>query len=190
MILNVSTRRPGAQPHDNGTKDDGPLTKLQQLAYDAQLAAGLPASLLAVELLHATNGEVSAEDCANYLVAVQQTVWFTAAFPSHINPLRVTGGRGLSSADASARTVKIGARDRLSIVECEQACLHELAHVVSSDYGPDGERREPQLGRYSSKGHHHAWRANFVFLVRMVIGKRAAAQLRREFNQWGLATSK
>jgi hypothetical protein len=59
---------------------------------------------------------------------------------------------------------------------------------VSSDRGADGLRRESDLGRYSSKGHHHAWRANFVFMVRMVVGSQSAARLRSEFNQWGLPT--
>ncbi len=52
------------------------------------------------------------------------------------------------------------------------------------------ELREPRLGRDSSKGHHHAWRVNFVLIAKNVLGKQAAHRLRYEFNQWGLSTLK
>ncbi len=45
-------------------------------------------------------------------------------------------------------------------------------------------------GRGSSRGHHHAWRANFVLIVRKTLGKQAALRLRHEFDQWGLPTRK
>jgi hypothetical protein len=86
--------------------------------------------------------------------------------------------------------VKIGTNDRWDVSRCEHACLHELAHIVTSDYGSGGERREPMRGRTSSRGHHHAWRANFMHIVRMTLGKQAATRLRHEFNAWGLSTHK
>jgi hypothetical protein len=116
--------------------------------------------------------------------------WFKAAFPGHTGPVTVVGGRGISRADAIQRRIKIGTDHRYNVSECEQACLHELAHIVSADYGLGNERREPRLGRDSSKGHHHAWRVNFVLIVRKILGKQAALRLRYEFNQWGLSTRK
>jgi putative metallohydrolase (TIGR04338 family) len=166
------------------------LTKLQQSAYDAQLAAGLPASQLGTDMLIMKNGTVDLNDCARYLAAVRQTAWFTAAFPAHNHPITVVGGRGVSHTDAREHRIKIAATDRRQVSQCEHACLHELAHLVSSDYRTDGRLREPRLGQHSSKGHHHAWRANLVLIVRMVLGKEAATRLRREFNQWGLPTAK
>ena len=166
------------------------MTKLQQAAYDAQLAAALPASELASAVLISVDGGISLQNCATYILAVQEMDWFTAAFPSHLAPVAIRGGGGGSNADALRRRIKIGTNNRFSVGECEQACLHELAHIVSPDYGPGMELREPRLGRDSSKGHHHAWRANFVLIVRKVLGRQAAARLRSEFNQWGLPTTK
>lgn len=102
--------------------------------------------------------------------------------------MTVSGGAGVSRADAAERWVKIGANDRFDIGKCEHACLHELAHIVTADYGPERELREPVQGRNSSRGHHHAWRVNFVFIVGNALGRPAAHRLRREFNAWGLAT--
>jgi hypothetical protein len=89
------------------------------------------------------------------------------------------GGRGGSRADASQRRVKIGTNDRMDVSKCEQACLQELAHIVTPDYGPGNELREPGGGHGSSRGHHHAWRANFVLIVRKTLGKQAALRLRQ-----------
>jgi hypothetical protein len=114
--------------------------------------------------------------------------WFKAAFLAYTDPVTVVGGKGGSNADALQRRIKIGTNNRYNVSECEQACLHELAHIVTPDYGPGKELREPGHGRDSSKGHHHAWRANFVLIVRMTLGKQAALRLRYEFNQWGLPT--
>ncbi|NUR69496.1 MAG: hypothetical protein HOU81_01610 [Hamadaea sp.] len=166
------------------------MTRLQQSAYDAQLAASLPASRLGLELLVPRDGAIALQDCARYLAVVQRLGWFTAAFPAHDAPVTVVGGRGRSHADAAERRIKIAAADRRDVSRCEHACLHELAHLVTSDVEADGRLREPRLGRGSSKGHHHAWRANFVLMVRMTAGKQAAARLRREFDQWGLPTAK
>lgn len=166
------------------------MTKLQQAAYNAQLATGLPVSDLASSVLIVAEGRISHWNCATYILAVQQTDWFKAAFPSHAAPVAVRGGGGRSNADALLRQIKIGTNNRSNVGECEQACLHELAHIVSPDYGLDRELREPRLGRDSTKGHHHAWRANFVLIVRKALGKQAALRLRHEFNQWGLPTSK
>jgi hypothetical protein len=116
--------------------------------------------------------------------------WFSAAFPAHTGPVTVVGGKGSSRADAVQRQIRIGANSRHSVSECEQACLHELAHIVTPDYGPCKELREPARGRGSSKGHHHAWRVNFILIVRKTLGKQAALRLRHEFGQWGLPTSK
>jgi len=128
--------------------------------------------------------------CATYVHAIQQMEWFTAAFPAYTDPVIVVGGSGGSRADASQRRVKIGTNDRLDVSKCEQACLHELAHIVTPDYGPGNELREPGRGRGSSRGHHHAWRANFILIVRKMLGKQAALRLRHEFDQWGLPTRK
>lgn len=167
------------------------MTKLQQAAYNAQLAAGLPISeLAAAVLIKDDDGIIDYRHCANYILAVQQMDWFQAAFPTHANPITMVGGKGGSHADAVQRRIKIGMNNRHDISECEQACLHELAHIVSPDYGPGGELREPRLGRASSKGHHHAWRVNFVLIVKMSMGKHAAQRLRYELNQWGLSTRK
>lgn len=166
------------------------VTKLQQAAYDAQLAAGLPVSELAGAVLTLADGTISHRHCATYIHAVQEMDWFKAAFPSHVASVAIRGGRGGSNADAVRRQIKIGTNNRFNVGQCEQACLHELAHLVSPDYGPGNERREPMLGRDSSKGHHHAWRVNFVLIVSRVLGKQAALRLRHEFNQWGLPTSR
>lgn len=166
------------------------MTRLQQAAYNAQLAAALPVSDLGETVLGFDHGLISRQHCAIYVLAVQRTDWFKAAFPAHSNPVTVVGGKGGSHADALQRRIKIGTNNRLNVSECEQACLHELAHIVSPDYGPGKELREPRLGRNSSKGHHHAWRVNFVLIVRKTLGKQVAARLRYEFNQWGLSTCK
>lgn len=166
------------------------MTRLQQAAYNAQLAAALPVSNLAETVLVSDHGIIGRRHCAIYVLAVQRMDWFKAAFPAHTDPVTVVGGLGGSHADALQRRIKIGTNNRSNVSECEQACLHELAHIVSPDYGPGKELREPRLGRDSSKGHHHAWRVNFVLIVRKTVGKQAAARLRYEFNQWGLSTSR
>jgi hypothetical protein len=154
------------------------------------LAAALPVSSLAETVLVSDHGTISRRHCAIYVLAVQRMDWFKAAFPAHTDPVTVVGGMGGSHADALQHRIKIGTNNRSNISECEQACLHELAHIVSPDYGPGKELREPRLGRDSSKGHHHAWRVNFVLIVRKTVGKQAAARLRYEFGQWGLSTSR
>ena len=166
------------------------MTKLQESAYNAQLAAGLPISELAAAVLLTDDSMISYQRCADYILAVQRADWFRAAFAALASPVTVVGGKGGSHADASQRRIKIGANSRRSISDCEQACLHELAHIVSSDYGPGQELRAPRLGGDSSKGHHHAWRANFVLIVRNTLGKQAGLRLRHEFNEWGLPTCK
>jgi hypothetical protein len=128
--------------------------------------------------------------CATYIHAIQQMEWFKVAFPACTDPVTVVGGSGVSHADAGQWRVKIGADDRLGVSKCEQACLHELAHIVTRDYGPGNELREPARGRGSSRGHHHAWRANFILIVGKTLGKQAAVRLRHEFGQWGLPTHK
>ena len=136
------------------------------------------------------DGIISFKQCASYIHAVQQMDWFAAAFGAYAGPVTVVGGKGDSHASAVQRRIKIGTNNRYNVNECEQACLHELAHIVTPDYGPGKELREPPRGRESSKGHHHAWRVNFVLIVRKTLGKQAALLLRYEFNQWGLPTSK
>ena len=163
---------------------------MQEAAYNAQLAAGLPVSMLARAVLIKDDAIINYRHCAKYIHAVQQMDWFTAAFLAYAGPVTVVGGKGGSHADAVERRIKIGANNRYNVSECEQACLHELAHIVTPHYGPGKERREPVRGRESSKGHHHAWRVNFLLIVRKALGKQAALLLRHEFNQWGLPTSK
>jgi hypothetical protein len=154
------------------------------------MAAGLPVSDLARAVLLKDAGRIRYQCCETYIHAVQQMGWFVAAFPAHGGPVTVVGGKGGSNADAAERRIKIGTNNRYDVRECEHSCLHELAHIVTPDYGPGSERREPAGGRDSSKGHHHAWRVNFVLIVRQTLGKQAAMLLRREFNQWGLPTSR
>jgi len=161
---------------------------LQVAAYNAQLAAGMPVSDLARAVLVIDGASIPYSSCGMYIHAVQQAGWFQAAFAAHVDPVTVVGGRGRSRADAAERWVKIGSEDRSDTGRCEHACLHELAHVVTADYGPGWEPREPLHGRGSSRGHHHAWRANFVLIVRQTLGKQAALRLRHEFNHWGLPT--
>ena len=172
------------------TVRDVAITKLQEAAYNAQLAAGLPISMMAGATLIKGRGTIDHHHCASYIHAIQQMDWFRAAFPGHAGPVAVIGGKGVSRADAIQHRIKIGTYSRYDVSECEQACLHELAHIVSADYGPAKELREPRLGRDSSKGHHHAWRVNFVLIVRKVLGRQAAQRLRYEFNKWGLITCK
>jgi len=136
------------------------------------------------------NGAIAYQQCTSYIRAVQQMDWFTAAFRAYTGPVTVVGGKGGSRADAVQRRIKIGTDNRYSVSECEQACLHELAHIVTPDYGPGEKLREPVRGRDSSKGHHHAWRVNFVLIVRKTLGKPAALLLRQEFCQWRLPTSR
>lgn len=152
------------------------------------MAAGLPVSGLALAVLTKDDRIIDYRHCATYLHAIQRMAWFKAAFPAYADPVTVVGGRGVSRADAGQRGVKIGTDDRLDVGKCEQACLHELAHIVTPDYGPGKELREPVRGRASSRGHHHAWLANFVLIVRKTLGKQAALRLRHEFDQWGLPT--
>jgi hypothetical protein len=146
--------------------------------------------MLADAVLIKDDGIIGYRHCASYIHAVQRMGWFKAAFLGYTDPVTVVGGKGGSHADALQRRIKVGANNRHNVSACEQACLHELAHIVTPDYGPGGELREPGRGRDSSKGHHHAWRANFVLIVRMTLGKRAALRLRYEFTQWGLLTHK
>lgn len=161
---------------------------MQEAAYNAQLAAGLPVSDIARTILVNDGVSIPYASCGAYIHAIQRSRCFGLAFASHTDPVSVVGGRGRSRADAAQRWVKIGTDDRWDTDRCEHACLHELAHIVTADLNPGREPREPFQGRNSSKGHHHAWRANFVLIVRMTLGRHAATQLRHEFNQWGLPT--
>ncbi|EWT02620.1 hypothetical protein N865_02530 [Intrasporangium oryzae NRRL B-24470] len=164
------------------------MTRFQEAAYDAQLAAGLPVSELAASLLTRHEGPIGMGMCAEYLHAIQQSDWFTAAFTAHAEPVAVVGGPGVSQADAAQRLVRIGADDRWDAQTCEHACLHELAHIVTPDRVVGNELREPAQGPSSSRGHHHAWRANFIFIVQMTLGRQASHRLRHEFARWGLPT--
>jgi len=55
-------------------------TRLQQAAYDAQLAAALPGSDLGRALLGPDGQTVPLARCALYICTIQQMDWFTAAF--------------------------------------------------------------------------------------------------------------
>jgi hypothetical protein len=145
---------------------------------------------LATAVLISADGTVHHRFCAACIHALQRSDWYAAAFTGYTGPVTVAGGKGRSSADAVRGCIKIGSADRHSDRECEHACLHELAHMVTPDRGPDRQLREPARGRESSKGHHHAWRVNFVLIVRKTLGNQAAQRLRSEFGQWGLQTSR
>jgi putative metallohydrolase (TIGR04338 family) len=169
------------------------VTRLQEAAYAAERAAGLPTSPLARQLLSRIpprGADIEVEQCAAYLHAVQDTLWFRAAFPGHVDPVVVVDAPDTSHADADRGIVGIGRSDRGSVAACERACLHELAHIVTPDHGPDRVPREPATGSESARGHHHAWRVNYVLIVRQTLGPQAAQQLRHEFDQWGLPTAR
>lgn len=84
------------------------MTRLQQTAYNAQLAAALPVSDLGETVLAFDHGIISRQHCATYVLAVQRMDWFKAAFPAHSDPITVVGGKGGSHADALQRRIKIG----------------------------------------------------------------------------------
>jgi hypothetical protein len=148
----------------------------------------LPVSVLATSVLVRREAPIDLGRCAEYLHAIQRSDWFRAAFAGHAEPLVVVGGPGVSHADTAVRLITIGAEDRWDISKCEHACLHELAHIVTPDRGPDRELREPPQGPSSSRGHHQAWRANFTFIVQMTLGRQAAHRLRHEFACWDLGS--
>jgi hypothetical protein len=150
----------------------------------------LPVSGLALATLRLRGDRIGFRDCGAYIHAVQRAEWFMAAFSAYTDPVTVAGGGGRSHADARLRLVKIGTEDRSDVGKCEQACLHELAHIVTPDCDQGRELREPARGIGSTRGHHHAWRANFILIVKMSLGKQAAMRLRHEFAQWGLPTRK
>ncbi len=163
------------------------VSRLQRAVYDAELAAALPTSDLGRELLGVDAAQpVHLARCAAYLHAVQRQEWFTAAFAGHSQPVVVVGGGGTSYADPARQLVSIGDDVRVTARDCERSCLHELAHIVTAECGLDRALREPVDGPDSSRGHHHAWRANFVLIVHMVLGRQAASRLHVEFGQWGL----
>ena len=165
------------------------MTRLQEAAYGAQWAAALPSSDLGRARLASSEDLTSIDRCAAYLHDVRTSAWFAAAYGAHAStPVLVGSRQGVSTTDRERRVIRIGTEDRADARRCEHACLHELAHLVTSDRAADGSSREPARGDQSSRGHHHAWRANFVFIVRMTLGAPAAARLREEFNAWGLPT--
>jgi hypothetical protein len=165
------------------------VNRLQDAAYGAQWAACLPISDLGRRLFIHNDGPIPVDRCAAYLDATVTATWFIAAFaPSATTRVHVVERTGVSVADRDNNTIAIGTEDRQDPRRCEHACLHELAHLVTPDRDADGTLREPPTGDLSSHGHHHAWRANFVFITRMALGKPAAARLRDEFNAWGLPT--
>jgi hypothetical protein len=84
------------------------MTRLQQAAYNAQLAAALPVSDLAETVLVLDHSIIKRQHCATYVLAVQRMDWFKAAFPAHNSPVTVVGGKGGSHADALQRRIKIG----------------------------------------------------------------------------------
>ena len=59
------------------------ITKLQEAAYNAQLAAGLPISEMACAVLIKNDGIIDHQHCSSYIHAIQQMDWFKAAFPGH-----------------------------------------------------------------------------------------------------------
>ena len=63
------------------------MTRLQENAYNAQLAAGLPVSALASAMLVVDGGVIGHRHCAAYIRAIQEMEWFMAAFPAHSSPV-------------------------------------------------------------------------------------------------------
>lgn len=166
-------------------------TRLQEAAYGAQWAAGLPGSELGRERLARSGALISVAQCAAFIEDVRTSAWFVAAYGARARaPLLLVTRDGTSTADRDTGVICIGTDDRRDPRLCEHACLHELAHLVTTDRTASGSTREPAHGDQSSHGHHHAWRANFVFIVRMTLGAPAAARLRDEFNAWDLPTLK
>jgi hypothetical protein len=60
--------------------------------------------------------------------------------------------------------------------DSEWALLHTLAHAVTSDEPPPGDR---------TRGHHHAWCVHYELLARKMLGYRAARYLRQAFASGG-----
>ena len=158
----------------------------REQAYAAEFAIDMifPPSTAARRYLVSSGWpmRVGLHGCALYLHHVQAQDWFGEAFPNWTAPVRVLGGPGggfcrRNTRDAPLNTpgaweIKIGTAFRKQTSQCEWTCLHELAHLVGGD----------------KDGHDHAWRVNYVRLVRGMLGYRAARYLRRGFEQRGLPT--
>ena len=128
---------------------------------------------------------ITYHDAGRYIAYVQRQDWFRAAFPNQADPITVVGGGGGSHSYEAERTIKIAACHRHWTSECEWVCLHELAHMVSRRPLP-GTDALAHRGR--SRGHTHAWRVNYVRLVRGRLGDRAANALWRSFEQHEVCT--
>jgi hypothetical protein len=94
----------------------------------------------------------------------------------------ITGGRGhrsyygtLPLFGQEIREIKIVARHRLTVHECEWTILHELAHLIAGG-----------TIRGDAAGHGVRWRQHYCTLVGQVVGPDAATALGQAFSSRGL----
>ena len=128
---------------------------------------------------------ITYHDAGEYIAYVQRQDWFRAAFPNQGDAISVVGGGGSSYSMEAERKIKIAADHRHWTSECEWVCLHELAHMVTRKPPPGTDA----LAHFSrTRGHTHAWRVNYVRIVRGQIGDRAANALWRSFEQHEVRT--
>jgi hypothetical protein len=167
-------------------RDYTPSKAAQEYLHRQRQPAGGPKDLGPV-----ASGQQSApiayQDAGSYIAHVQGQPWFKAAFPNQDDPIKVVGGGGTSTANRVTRTIKIAACHRRWVSECEWACLHELARMVTREPPPGTEAEEHHR---KTDGHTHAFRWNFIRLVRGMLGQRAAIALRRSFDQQEVPTNR
>ena len=154
------------------------LTKAQLKVYAAEdeVLSRFPASPVARLIFSRFDDPALA--CEAYILHVLNQPWFKDHF-SAPGPLQVKAWKGYANGsgcqpDSSMRKGSIIRIDRKQCANpraMEKVCLHELAHHLTTK--KDDTRMH---------GHHHAWRVNYVFLVRQMIGWRAARYLSRYFK--------
>ena len=131
------------------------------------------------------------EDCARYIAEVQSQPWYRRAFPGAAQsaPVAVTTSSGTSHARLDGTGIGAAPYDREQTARCERMLLHELAHVVAARraYRPGAEYAAE---REETRDHTHAWRVNYVTLVRHQLGYRAARYLRDSFKSHDLPTNR
>jgi putative metallohydrolase (TIGR04338 family) len=114
------------------------------------------------------------DDPGSYIRCVMDEDWFKSAYPGLTGkPVEVRRGRGQGRSWTSTppeRIISICAGHREAAAECEWACLHELAHLVTPKDQP-------------VNGHGHNWRVAYVLLVRRMLGVRPSLELREQFRR-------
>jgi hypothetical protein len=107
-----------------------------------------------------------------YIAFVRSEPWFKAAYSNHDAPITVEVSERASHSfwRRHDRTIRLAVYP--TVVSWEWSCLHEVAHSVTPGAG---------CGTRGVQGHGHGWRVNYVYLVRMMVGRRAAKYLRHAF---------